>query len=134
MSTATATTTTQEVADRLVSLCREGKFVDAIKELYAPNVVSIEPEGARSPGRVEGFDAVLAKSVAFGQGMEEVHSMHVSDPVVAENFFAVSMSMDLTMKGAGRMKMEEVVVYHVENGKITLDEFFYTPMPMSGQN
>ena len=45
MSTTTATRTTQEVADRLVTLCRKGEFENAIKELYAPDVVSIEPEG-----------------------------------------------------------------------------------------
>ena len=35
--------TTKEVADRLVSLCREGKIEDAQNELFANDAVSIEP-------------------------------------------------------------------------------------------
>jgi len=38
--------TTQEVADKLVQLCREGKNDQAIEELYADNVVSREPKGS----------------------------------------------------------------------------------------
>ncbi len=88
MSTATTTMTTQEVADRLVSLFREGKFVDAIEELYAPHVVSIEPEGGPGPSRVEGFDHVINKSIEFGKSLEKVHSMAISEalgPVQGRN-------------------------------------------------
>ena len=35
--------TTQEVADKLVSLCREAQFETAVAELYSPNIVSVEP-------------------------------------------------------------------------------------------
>ena len=97
MSTETTTMTTQEVANRLVSLCREGKFVDAIQELYAPHVVSIEPEGGPGPSRVEGFEQVIDKSIEFGRSLEKVHSMSISEPVVADAFF-----LDLTL---GSMKL-----------------------------
>lgn len=134
MSTATTTLTTQEVANRLVSLCREGKFVDAIQELYAPHVVSIEPEGGPGPSRIEGFDKVISKSIEFGKSMEQVHSMVISDPVVADAFFSVGMHMDIDMAGIGRTKMEEVCVYEVKDGKIVRDQFFYSPMPMPSHN
>lgn len=134
MSTATTTLTTQEVANRLVSLCREGKFVDAIQELYAPHVVSIEPEGGPGPSRIEGFDKVISKSIEFGKSMEQVHSMVISDPVVADSFFSVGMHMDIDMAGIGRTKMEEVCVYEVKDGKIVRDQFFYSPMPMPSHN
>lgn len=134
MSTATTTLTTQEVANRLVSLCREGKFVDAVKELYAPHVVSIEPEGGHGPSRVEGFDHVINKSIEFGKSLEQVHSMAISDPVVADAFFSVGMHMDIDMAGVGRTQMEEVCVYEVKDGKIVRDQFFYSPMPMPSQN
>lgn len=134
MSTVTTTLTTQQVADRLVSLCREGKFVDAIQALYAPSVVSIEPEGAPGAARLEGFDRVLSKSIEFGKSMEKVHSMVISDPVVADAFFCVSMHMDIDMAGVGRTQMEELCVYEVKEGKIVRDQFFYSPMPMPSQN
>lgn len=52
--------TTQEVANRLVELCREGKHEQAIKELYAPDIVSVEAEG--TPNRiVKGLEAIAEK-------------------------------------------------------------------------
>jgi hypothetical protein len=50
---------TSEVANRLVNLCREGKFDAAAEELYDTNIVSIEADG---PNReVQGMDAIRGK-------------------------------------------------------------------------
>ncbi len=43
MSTQVETMNAQEVANRLVLLCREGKNVEAINELYDDDIVSHEP-------------------------------------------------------------------------------------------
>jgi hypothetical protein len=134
MSTTTATRTTQEVADRLVTLCRKGEFENAIKELYGPDVVSIEQEGGTGPARVQGFDAVLKKAEQFNNDLEAVHSSIISDPVVAGDHFAVSMDMDMTIKGRGRNRMAELAVYQVKDGKIVKDQFFYPLMPMPSGN
>ncbi|MHB8209354.1 hypothetical protein [Mucilaginibacter sp.] len=37
---------TQEVAEKLVAYCREGKNIDAINELYADGIVSRECKGS----------------------------------------------------------------------------------------
>src|SRR6185437_10796350 len=37
-----STMTTQQVADTLVKLCSEGKFEEATKALYSPDIVSVE--------------------------------------------------------------------------------------------
>jgi hypothetical protein len=34
---------TKEIADQLVAFCREGKWEDAQRKLYADDAVSIEP-------------------------------------------------------------------------------------------
>ncbi len=121
--------TTQEVADRLVALCREGKHEQAVKELYAANIVSVEPEGA--PNRiVQGLAAVAEKGAKFQSMLEKVNSSIISDPIVAENFFSCSMRMNVQMKGAPvAIDMDEVCVYNVNDGKIVKEEFFYTPQP-----
>lgn len=134
MTTATAVMTTQQVADRLVELCREGKFTEAVKELYAKHVASHEPEGGPGAAYTEGYEAVLNKTVQFGMGIEEVHMNKVTAPIVADSFFSVGMTLDVTMKGMGRMKMEEICLYHVVDGKIVSDRFYYTPMPMPAHN
>lgn len=121
--------TTQEVANRLVALCREGKHEQVVKELYAPNIVSIEPEGA--PNRiVQGLEAIIAKGEQFDSRIEKVNSSFISDPVVAEKFFSCSMLMNVQMKGVPvPVDMNEVCVYTVTDGKIVQEQFFYTPQP-----
>lgn len=123
--------TTQEVADRLVALCRENKNFDAVNELYADNIVSIEPDGA--PVKVtEGKDAVLGKTANLFEMVEEFHGGYTSDPVVGGDHFSVAMGMDITMKGMGRTKMDEIAVYEVKDGKIVREEFFFSPMAPQG--
>jgi hypothetical protein len=120
----TLTMTTTEVANKLVALCREGKNMDAVHELYAANVLSLEPKGSRME-RAEGKDAIIAKELAFFEMVEEVHSNEVSEPIVAANFFSVTMKMDMTLKGMGRTSMDEVCVYEVKDGKIVFEQFFF---------
>ena len=56
---------------------------------------------------------------------EEVHGGYSNKPQVAGTHFSVVMGMDVTMKGQGRMKMDEIAVYEVKNGKIVKEQFFY---------
>jgi hypothetical protein len=118
---------TESVAKRLVELCRAGQFEAAQRELYAQDAASIEPEGAPpgALGNVKGLDAIIKKGEAFQEGVEEMHGVEVSDAVVAGNWFSLSMSMDVTMKGHGRMTMAEICLYHVKNGKVDREQFFY---------
>lgn len=115
---------TQEVANRLVELCRTGAYDQAHQELYAADALSIEPEGTPNP-RVQGMDAIKAKGEQWQQTMEEVHSSFVNDPIVAGNYFSLTMGYDATMKGFGRVNMEEICVYQVKDGKIVKEQFFY---------
>lgn len=117
---------TEEIARRLVSLCREQKWETALKELFAQDARSIEPHA--TPGfdqETKGLPAMLEKSKKFVGMVEKVHSISVSDPVVGGEAFACSMTMDLSMKGQGRTNMSEVCVYQVKDGKITAERFFY---------
>jgi hypothetical protein len=65
------------------------------------------------------------KGEAFNAQMEEFHSAYTTPSVVGGNHFSVAMGMDVTLKGAGRVNMEEICVYKVENGKIVMEQFFY---------
>ena len=52
--------TTQEIANRLVDLCRTGQNDVAYKELFAENAVAVEPEKWGVPD-TDGMDPLLAK-------------------------------------------------------------------------
>ena len=116
--------TTKEVAERLVSLCRQGSVEAAQKELYASDAVNIEPYGtADFPKETKGLDAILEKGRKFSALVEQFHSMSMSDPLVAGNAFACAMHLDVTLKGHGRMTLDELCIYEVEDGKIVSERF-----------
>jgi len=70
-----------------------------------------------------GRAAIIEKGKKFDGMIEQVHSINVSDPVVAGNSFACELKMDVTMKGKGRMPMRELMVYDVKDGKIISEQF-----------
>jgi ketosteroid isomerase-like protein len=118
---------TQQVAKRLVELCRQGNYTQAHEELFARDAVNIEMEGMSGGpmGNATGLDAIKEKGRQFGEMVEAVHSNEVSEPVIAGDWFSVAAVMDATMKGRGRVTMREVCVYHVRDGKIDREQFFY---------
>ena len=119
--------TTQEVANALVKLCSEGKLNEAMKDLYSPDIVSMEAGAPPGQSReAKGFAAVKAKS-DFWAANHDIHSFQAEGPLVAGSHFAVVFKMDVTFKPQiRRFQMEEVAVYKVADGKIVYEEFFYS--------
>jgi len=116
--------TTREIADRLVSLCREGKVEVAQRELYAEDAVNIEPYGTPAfPEETKGLNALIEKARQFGALIEQVHSFSISEPLIAGNCFACAMQLDVTIRGRGRMSMDELCIYEVNGGKIVSERF-----------
>jgi ketosteroid isomerase-like protein len=116
---------TQQIATRLAELCRQGQFEAAQKELFAEDAVSIEPHAtADFPKETRGLRAIVDKGHKFGSMMEKVHEVRASDPLVTGNAIALALSMDVTMKGRGRVKLEEICAYEVKDGKIVSEQFF----------
>ena len=120
--------TTQEVADRLVSLCRQGKWAEAQDELYSQDAESLEPEGGNWPP-ARGLAEIKQKGEKWSAMVEEVHGSEMSDPLVADNFFVVKSVSDVSFKGMGRVAFDELSLYEVRDGKIVREQFFYTPAP-----
>ena len=117
--------TTAEVANKLVSLCREGKHMEAIQSLYGDDIVSREMPG--SPNELtSGIKAVFQKSEDWFSNLEEWHGGGLSDPIVAGDHFTTKMTMDASFKDGSRVQMEEIAVFGVRNGKIVSEQFFYT--------
>jgi hypothetical protein len=120
--------TIQEVANRLVAYCREGKFDTAQKELYADDATSIEPSGSPGFKSVTGKDKIIEKGHQFQTMIEQVHSSSISEPNIAGDFFSIAILFDVTLKGMGRVNMDEIAVYCVKEGKVISEHFFYSTM------
>lgn len=117
--------TTQEIANRLVELCQKGEWETAQRELYAEDIVSIEPYATEEfQKETRGLPAIIEKGRKFDAMVQEVHALDVSEPLVATNSIAFKMTMDITVKGKGRMAMPELCVYGVKDGKIVSEQFF----------
>jgi hypothetical protein len=123
MSTQAAST--EQVAKRLVELCRKGEIIPAQEELFDENVKSVETSpNHQGPPVTTGKTTVIEKGKQFSAMIEEVHGSSISDPVVAGRWFSISWLFDVTIKGMGRQKMEEICVYEVKDGKIVSEQFF----------
>ncbi|MDZ7638433.1 MAG: nuclear transport factor 2 family protein [Bryobacterales bacterium] len=117
---------TTEVADKLVTLCRAGRFVEAVETLYSAGIVSVEArEFGDMPRELRGVEAVKGKNLWWFDN-NEVHSSSVTGPFVSPERFAVFFTFDRTFKGTGeRSQFSEVAVYTVADGKIVHEEFLY---------
>ena len=118
--------TTQEVANKLVALCSEGKFEEATNSLYSNDIVSVEAGAPPGQSReTKGIEGVRKKG-EWWVANHEVHSAKAEGPLVAGSHFAVSFKLDVTFKPQSkRFTMEEIGVYEVADGKIVREEFFY---------
>jgi hypothetical protein len=117
--------TTQEIAQRLVTMCREGKTEQAKEELFEDDVISIEPVEGLLPKETRGMEAIRKKAELFISMVENFFGDKISDPLIAGDYFSLTWESDLQMKGAPRQKNIELCVYKTSGGKIISEQFFY---------
>ncbi len=117
--------TTREVAARFDELARQEKWFEIQDELFADNVRSIEPPGSPYFKYAEGKAPVRKKGEDWVKNVEAVHELSTTHSVMAGNHFAVGRKVDITVKGFGRVKIDEIMLYKVENGQIVSEQFFY---------
>ncbi len=117
-----------EIGQKLVSLCKEGKFEEALQELYGDNIVSIEGQDMEGmPARMEGIEAIRGKNAWWSEN-HEIHSVDVTGPYCGhrQDQFAAEFTMDVTNKPSGeRTQMREVALYTIDGDKIVQEEFLY---------
>ena len=121
--------TTQDVADRLVELCKAWDYDTAYAELYSPDIISTELDGDVTTG----IEWVLAKSKKRSEMMEKFVSGRCGEPTVAWPIISVPMWFTCVYKGQTEESVEEeIAVYEVRDGKITREWFFYDTSGMAG--
>jgi ketosteroid isomerase-like protein len=120
---------TLDVGKKLVELCQKGKGKEAVDELYAQDIVSVEAMATPEfPAKVEGFEAVKHKT-EWWEKNHETHGIVAEGPWPHGDRFIVHFTFDVTAKtgpmAGKRMKLDEAGEYTVKDGKIVREEFFY---------
>ena len=121
---------TIEIGKRLIEYCKRNENVKAVNELYADEIVTLEamsgPETPADEAQPKGIDEIRKKNKQWEDEME-VHEVDIQGPFPLGDRFAIHFKYDATeKKNQKRMKMDEVGIYTVKNGKIIKEEFFYT--------
>ncbi len=118
--------TVTEIAKDTVALNAAGKFAEAGDKYWSDDVVSIEAGGPPGMDPVSRGKAAVHAKGEWWANAHEIHSAEAEGPYVNGDQFVVRFTMDLTVKETGaRMKMDEVGVYTVKDGKIVEERFFY---------
>ena len=116
--------TVQEVANRLVELCRAREWEKAQDELYHPDIISIEPD--ETGGEISnGIEEIKKKNEKWAGMLLEAHGAKISDPLIADGYFCITIDNDVTLKEIGRVQSKEICVYEVKDGKIVSERFFH---------
>ncbi len=119
--------TLQEIANELVAGCRENRESANLSRLYSEQAVSVEAQDQNGMGReTEGLAGIKGKHEWWEANME-VSNATVSDPMLhGDDRFAVIFEVQGREKASGTaFDMREVAVYHVKEGKIMREEFYY---------
>ncbi|MFN4158516.1 MAG: SnoaL-like domain-containing protein [Gemmobacter sp.] len=119
--------TLSEIAQELVAGCREGREKDNLARLYAQDAVSVEAADLSGQGAAtQGLDAIRGKH-DWWEGAHIVHAATAEGPFLhGDDRFAVIFDMDVENRETSqRVQMREVAVYHVADGRIVREEFFY---------
>ncbi|MEO8113112.1 MAG: nuclear transport factor 2 family protein [Phenylobacterium sp.] len=113
---------TTEIAQDMVELNKQGRFVEAGEKYWAEDVLSVEAGGDNPVSR--GKEAAHAKGEWWANAFE-VNNLVIEGPYVNGDQFAVRFKLDTTEKASGqRSTMDEVGIYTVKDGKIAEERFF----------
>jgi ketosteroid isomerase-like protein len=121
-----ADTETRAVADAYVALCRQGRFDDAMEQLFSPDHVRVESlDMIDAPEEMHGLPAIRKRSREFAES-NQVHGFTVDGPFVGDNRFAVRFAIDATLASTGeRITTPKLDLYSVQGQRIVRSEVYY---------
>ena len=110
-------TLNQELDDMIL----KGQAMEAFEKYYAEDVVM--QENSNDP--VVGKDANRKREEDFFASLEDFHGAGVVGKAVTGGRSYGEWWMDVTFKGAGRVKMEQVVARVWKDGLVSSERFYY---------
>lgn len=113
----------QSNVNGFLELLKKGQMLDAFEKYYSEDVVMQENNEAPRVGKAKNREF----EKEFMSTIEAVHDSQVKHVAFnpSENVAMIQSYMDATLKGTGRVKMEEVAVQTWKDDKIVYEQFFY---------
>lgn len=107
----------------MIDMLKNGQMLDAFEKYYADDVVMQENNEPPRVGKAKNREF----EKEFISNIEAVHDSQIRHVAYnpSENVAMIESFFDATLKGVGRVKMEEVAVQTWENNKIVHEKFFY---------
>lgn len=112
---------TQELEQKLNNAILSGKALEAFDELYADDIVMQE----NSDEPFVGKEFNRKREVEFFASVEAWHDGRVINYAVNGDVSFSEWEMDITLKGVGRVKMNQVAVRRWKDGKVVHERFFH---------
>jgi hypothetical protein len=109
-----------KIAGQLADYCKKGQRKEAYVLLFAENIVSIESYSTQTIG----LEAVRSKPTIFETPIEKLHKLVVSEPLIAGNYIALTVTVDAVRSNIGRLVSSEICVYTVGDGQVVKEECF----------
>lgn len=112
---------TLDLDRKLNDLILSGKAMDGFEELYADNVVMQENTDEPFVGKALNRQ----RELEFFASVEAWHGGAVLSSAADGDTSFSEWEMDVTLKGAGRIKMNQVAIRRWQNGKIVHERFYH---------
>jgi ketosteroid isomerase-like protein len=115
------------LAKKIVRMSQGPTFGAAeIRELYAPDAVSVEANGNTSTGYA-GLEEKM-------KGWEQMTSSMVSNARnvwTGRNTICIEWDSTVTTRDGRTMKLNEIAVHEIQNGKIKSERYYYNPAALA---
>jgi len=115
--------TIHEIANLLKEMVSEQKFVEAYQLLFSEDAESIDPLNT-SGQPLKGLTTLLEREKDFLSRVTAIQKISLSEPIIAGNYFTLSLKMSFDVQDHGHMEVDELCVYKVAEGKIVSQQFF----------
>jgi hypothetical protein len=110
-----------ELDKKLNDAVLSGKALDAFEELYDEDIVMQE----NSEPEFRGKDLNRKREQEFFASVEAWHSGAVLASAVNGDVSFSEWTMEVTLKGVGRIKLDQVAVRRWKNGKVVHERFYH---------
>jgi ketosteroid isomerase-like protein len=117
----------ESLAKKIVKMSQGATFGAAeIRELYAPDAVSVEANGNTSTGyagleeKMKGWEQMAASMVANARNVW-----------TGRNTICIEWDSTVTTRDGRTVKLNEIAVHEIKNGKIQSERYYYNPAALA---